>query len=392
MAFARYYRKPAATLTLVLLTFLPSPAILLAAEDTPSEQQLAELVAAIAEIEASLEQSRQQQPEFEQQLRQSETRLAEHAAQVAETRSSIQLLNDRLATLQQQQQALAAQRDRQLLQVKALLRNAYMEGPQSALKLALNQQDPATAARMLYYYRHVNAHRMSRVEDFERTLTNLEIAEIEAQEANSALLENNRRLALQLEDLERDRDLRQLALSTLEESISARGAELQKLQEDRDALDALLRDVQRAVENIPVPGSDQPFARRQGQLTWPGEGPVLSRYGESYGNGELRRQGITIGAEPGDPVRAVHGGRVVFANWLRGSGLLIIVDHGDGYMSLYGHNETLAREQGDPVTAGELIATAGDSGGQPEPGIYFEIRYNGRPLDPSDWLNPDGRE
>ena len=384
---AAFSRTFTLALALAVLTGLYSSAAV-TAEAPPSEQQLVEIDASIVQVEAWLLQASRQLPELQQKLQQVELRLAALTREIADTRASIRAGNARLSTLQSRQQDLLKQKNRQMDMVGQLLRAAYMEGSQNFLKLLLNQQDPAEAARMLYYYRLINADRMARIEDYEQTLTYLKNTETEIEDTNSKLNNESRQLARQVRDLEAERQTHRQAVASLLESIEQRDAQLQELQAARVALESLLEEVQQAVEAVPVQDGLQPFARRQGELPWPAEGPLLSRYGERYGNGELQRQGITIGAASGDPVRAVHGGRVVFANWLRGSGLLIILDHGDGYMSLYGHNETLTSEPGNWINAGKVIASAGSSGGQQQAGIYFEIRYNGRAMDPLDWLAP----
>ena len=129
----------------------------------------------------------------------------------------------------------------------------------------------------------------------------------------------------------------------------------------------------------------EPFEDMRGRLPWPVNGDLLASFGSVRGGSGLPRQGALIAAATGQPVRAVHRGRVAYADWLRGFGLLLIVDHGDGFMSLYGHNETLVRDTGDWVESAEIIATAGDSGGYAEPSLYFEIRRDGKPVDPGRW-------
>jgi septal ring factor EnvC (AmiA/AmiB activator) len=293
-----------------------------------------------------------------------------------------------LQTLQQQQQALVTQQAGQMTLIRQLVRAAYREGSQSTVKLVLNQNDPAEAARMLYYYQLINQDRLEKVREYQLTLTSLSATERELESVNRGLSAEQLSLDAQLAQLEQERLVRQQALAELDSAIDLRGRELEGLLADREALQTLIDQVQQAMETAPVPGSDEPFAQRKGQLPLPGEGSLLARFNEPYGNGDLQRQGILIGGTAGSPVRAVHGGRVVFADWLRGSGLLIILDHGDGYLSLYGHNETLTRERGSRVEAGSVIATTGNSGGQRETGIYFEIRYNGRPQNPAEWLAP----
>lgn len=380
-------------LPLLLATLLgivwPPP--LPAAEDPPSEQQLAAINTAIADVEAWLEQASRERPEYEQNLQATETQLSAISREIAIIHDNIEAKSNQLDALQQRQRLLEEQKRQQSELVAQLLRSAYMEGPQGVLNLVLNQQDSAKLGRMLHYYQLIQERRRIQTEEYEQTLTNLETTELELLSTNNELSEQRDRLALRQRALEAERQSRQRTLSNLETAIAQRGAELQALLADRQTLAALLEEVRRAVEKIPVPDSHFPLIRRQGELPWPGQGPLVSKFGERFGNGELQRQGITIGAETGDPVRAVHGGRVVFANWLRGSGLLVILDHGDGYLTLYGHNETLLSQQGDWVDAGQAIATAGDSGGQQQTGIYFEIRHHGRPVNPIDWLVPAER-
>jgi septal ring factor EnvC (AmiA/AmiB activator) len=134
----------------------------------------------------------------------------------------------------------------------------------------------------------------------------------------------------------------------------------------------------------------EPFAALRGKLRWPLRGRVAEKFSAGTGGGQVS-QGVLIAAKSGSEVHAVSHGRVVFADWLRGYGLLLIVDHGDGYMSLYGYNETLLKDVGDWVDAGTVVATSGDSGGRPTPGLYFELRYKGKAVDPSYWLKPSSR-
>ena len=164
----------------------------------------------------------------------------------------------------------------------------------------------------------------------------------------------------------------------MEDRVSRREALLQ----DQQRLQALFTELQRR-----SPGLDATdFAARKGSLPWPLEGVPVSRFGQPRADGRLQWHGLLLRAEPGTPVRAVHRGRVVFADWLRGFGLLTIVDHGDGYMTLYGHAEVLAKRPGDMVESGEVIARAGQSGGARTSGLYFEIRRHGDATDPLQWV------
>jgi murein hydrolase activator len=149
-------------------------------------------------------------------------------------------------------------------------------------------------------------------------------------------------------------------------------------------LEKLLRELRAAMERYPVEGNDA-FAHLRGKLAWPVSGRVVARFGETRAGG-VKWDGVLVATERGAPVRAIYQGRVIYADWLPGLGLLTIVDHGDGYMSLYGHNERLYKAVGDRVAAGDPIASAGDSGGSAKPELYFEIRKGGKPVDPRPWF------
>jgi len=163
--------------------------------------------------------------------------------------------------------------------------------------------------------------------------------------------------------------------------------ELERLKEQQGGLEKLVRELRRALERAPKFPTDSKdaFAKLRGRLTWPVAGRLAASYGQTRAGG-VKWDGMLLTGAQGSPVRAVYHGRVVYADWLSGLGLLIIVDHGDGYLSLYGHNERLYKDVGERVTAGDTIATLGDSGGRPRPELYFEIRKGGRPVDPRPWF------
>jgi septal ring factor EnvC (AmiA/AmiB activator) len=175
-------------------------------------------------------------------------------------------------------------------------------------------------------------------------------------------------------------------LAELQTAIVSRGQELEQLVSNQADLEALIQQIELARQRIPALDERIPFVEQRGNLPRPLAGRLVYGFGSPYGNGNLQRQGIGIYAEEGAQVRAVHGGRVLFANWLQGSGLLLILDHGDGYMSLYGANQSLLNKAGDWVNTGDAIATAGDSGNRDQVALYFEIRLRGQAQDPAIWL------
>lgn len=355
-----------------------------------SQAELARLEESIALVEQWLEQANRSRPAHEQRLQAIEQQVAALDQSMAATRAVIADNQAELGHLQEESAGLALSVGEQEALVDRILRAAYMEGRANYFKLLLGQDDPALATRMLYYYRVLNRDRLAGLQAFRNLLDQTEANRRQLAATQAVLDAEQAALATQLEDLQRAREERQATLAALDEEIGQRGSEREKLLADREALDTLVEEAVLAVEGFPPPGSRLPFSGQKGSLPWPGQGGLRTRFGERYGNGELQYQGITIAAEAGAPVRAVHAGRVVFANWLRGAGLLLIIDHGDGYLSLYGSNQRLDREAGAAVEAGEVIALAGDSGGRDESGIYFEIRYNGRPQNPMDWLRPPG--
>jgi murein hydrolase activator len=281
-----------------------------------------------------------------------------------------------------------------------------MLGGDSTARFLLSMEDPGPSTRMMRYYSIFNAERLERIGTFHATLQELDATLADIDAASITLQQTTAALEAQLEALEANRVARVALLRELEAERATRSGELENLAEDRHRLESLIEEINRIVEVTPPPGSVSrtpggvanprlddgeapaarfPFAQARRQLPWPLDGPLLNRFGARYSEGNLQRQGIIIGAAEGSPVRAVHDGRVVFSDWLRGSGLLVVLDHGEGYLTLYGHNQTLARTTGDWVNRGEVIGTAGADAGLASPGIYFEIRHNGQAQDPVSW-------
>jgi len=264
------------------------------------------------------------------------------------------------------------------------MRAAYLIGRQEPFKLLLNQKDPALAGRMFAYYSYFGRARAGQIrliEDDVRRLAELD-AELEAEDAKLAELERARRA--QLSDLEQARERRNHVLVSLEVQSRSRAQNLERLRAQQSGLEKLVRELRAAMERFPVEGNDA-FTRLRGKLAWPVSGRVVARFGDARAGG-VRWDGVLVATERGAPVKAVCQGRVIYADWLPGLGLLAIVDHGDGYLSLYGHNERLYKAAGEPVAAGDTIAAAGDSGGSPRPELYFEIRKGGKPVDPRPWF------
>jgi murein hydrolase activator len=264
------------------------------------------------------------------------------------------------------------------------LRAAYLIGHEEPLKLLLNQKDPAQAGRMFVYYSYFGRARAEEIHAIESNVARLDEIDsaLAAEDAKLAELEKQQRT--ELSQVEQARARRTVVLANLEAESHTRAQNLDKLRSQQAGLEKLLRQLREAMEKYPVEGNDA-FAHLRGKLAWPVSGRVIARFGEARVGG-VKWDGVLVATERGAPVRAIYQGRVIYADWLPGLGLLTIVDHGDGYMSLYGHNERLYKAVGDRVSAGDPIASAGDSGGSAKPELYFEIRRGGKPVDPRPWF------
>jgi septal ring factor EnvC (AmiA/AmiB activator) len=264
------------------------------------------------------------------------------------------------------------------------MRAAYLIGRQEPLKLLLNQRDPQVAGRMFAYYSyfgHARAGQIRLIESDVQRIAELQ-TQLEAEDAKLAQLEKQQRT--QLGSLEQARAQRTRVLADLEARSRSRAQNLERLRSQQAGLEKLVRELRAAMERFPFEGNDA-FARLRGKLAWPVSGHIVARFGDARAGG-VRWDGLVVATERGTPVKAVFAGRVIYADWLPGLGLLAIVDHGDGYLSLYGHNDRLYKAAGEQVAAGDTIAAAGDSGGSSRPELYFEIRKGGKPVDPRPWF------
>ena len=263
-----------------------------------------------------------------------------------------------------------------------------MIGRQEPIKLLLNQRDPAQAGRVLVYYQYFGRARASQIAAIDAHLGGARDARRRAGRRGAAARRARGTAAGRSSRTCRTR-ANGAAARWCRSRPNRRTArkELERLKEQQGGLEKLVRELRRALERIdkfPTDSKDA-FAKLRGKLAWPVAGKLVASFGQTRAGG-VKWDGVLLAGAQGTPVRAVYHGRVVYADWLSGLGLLTIIDHGDGYLSLYGHNERLYKEVGERVTAGDTIATLGDSGGRPRPELYFEIRKGGRPVDPRPWF------
>jgi septal ring factor EnvC (AmiA/AmiB activator) len=294
---------------------------------------------------------------------------AKRAALAAEKRS-------READLAGNRDALAGQ-----------LRVAYLVGRNEPLKLLLNQADPERAGRMFVYYSYFGQARAGQIHLIEADVQAITQLDSELQSQDDKLAELQKQQQTQLADLEQARVQRSTVLVNLTAQSNSHAQSLERLKSQQQGLEKLLADLRRALEQYPIDSNDA-FARLRGRLAWPVNGKLVARFGEQRAGG-VKWDGVLVATERGAPVRAVYRGRIIYADWLPGLGLLTIVDHGDGYMSLYGHNERLYKAAGERVNAGDTLGSAGDSGGSNRPELYFEIRKGGKAVDPRPWFKAE---
>lgn len=266
-------------------------------------------------------------------------------------------------------------------------RAAYAAGRQDWLKLVLDQEDPVKVSRMLAYYNYLSRARFSLMNEMQADLAAVSQMQREVSAEADRLRSTREQLAQDRLELDKFRRSRQEVLAGLERNLQDKESQLKRLHEDEEHLRDLVAAIRPVVDgSAPArPAAGGPFAALYGRLTYPAEGPLLEQFGSPRAGG--RWDGVVIRAPEGTPVHAVAAGRVAYSDWLRGYGLLTIIDHGDGYMSLYAFNQSLYKNVGDWVQSGDIIATVGTSGGRTESGLYFGIREKGKPLNPMLWCS-----
>ncbi len=363
---------------LCLVSFLPT---LSAAQSNDTKKDLTDIKQKIEQQKTQIELSNKQQQRIEQQLKSDDLAIAASAAKMNATSKQQALTQDKINKLKQQQQVLLKNKQQQESVLAEQIRSAYSAGHHDYLKLLLNQQDPSKVERTLTYYQYLNDARMSSIENFEQVIT--ELAKIEQQQLEQAeqLQQLVQQQLAQKQAIETRQDQRQATLKALNSQILSSKQRLNKLESEEKSLIQTLARIQAKLQREK---ELKGLSKLKKKLKWPVKGRIAHNFGTKK-QGYLRWKGVLLNASVGNNVNTIHNGTVLFADWLKGYGLVIVIDHGDGYMSLYGHNQTLLKSVGDRVEIGEPIALVGQSGGQSRSGLYFEIRHQGKPVNPKLW-------
>lgn len=359
-----------------------------------------------------------QRGDASRQLREADEKVGKSSRTLNETEGSLRREEAALADLQKQRESMQQRLAGQRAQLAALVRAAYLAGEDAPLKVLLSQDRIADSSRTLAYHRYLQRDRAAQIARVTSELQALDQVEQDIVSRRTRLDAERQRQRDQITQLQRDRKTRAQVVADLDQRYQDRASREKALGQDAKSLERLLANLRAAAARAeaerraaarraaqeeakarqnasragtaPAPARPRPDvasapALKVGGLGWPLSGNLLARYGGRMPDGRTS-SGVLIGAPAGSTVTAVADGSVVFSEWMTGYGLILIIDHGNGYMSLYAHNESLLRDTGDRIKRGDPVAKVGTSGGQGTPALYFELRRNGQPVDPSSWL------
>jgi len=357
-----------------------------ASSQEETEEKLKKLKTDIQTISTWLSSANKEETGLIKSLKKYEIQISQTSKAITQTKKKITQVRRELKELNQdlkiQKKTLKSQQNYLKEELKAL----YLEGKQPKIKALLDQDNPQQSGRFLAYFSYLKEARSETLDQYKASVEKLEKTQNTILRRQADLNSAQEELREKRKKLETQTLNRKNTLTKLRSQIKNKSAELSQLKTDQTQLEKLLREVEKAVSELALPDASTPFSSQKRKLPWPARGRVIERFGAQLVKGKLRSNGIRIATKDNTEVKSVHYGRVVFSDWLRGFGLLIIVDHGDSFMSLYGNNKTLLRETGDWVLPGEILAYSGNSGGKNQSSLYFEIRKNGKPQNPIKWL------
>lgn len=352
----------------------------------------------IAGLQQELEKTSESKSEAADALRESERAISDGNRKLSELAQQHHAADLTLEQLQQQARRLEKDMQGQQAQLEKLLYQQYLGGQQEYLKLLLNNQDPNQAARDMQYFEYIARGRATWLKTLRSNLAQLnavtEQTRLKSAEIAALQAEQN----AQMKTLEQDKRAHQQLLVRIALQLKQQRNEIGRLQRDENRLARLVEQLAKILarpkskgmfRNEQLPDDrfhGSPFEQLKGKLTLPVKGEVSNKFGSARPDSTVLWKGLFLRAAANQPVKAVAAGRVVFADWLRGFGNLLIIDHGQGYMSLYGNNETLYKQVGDVLRGGDTVAAVGNSGGNEDSGLYFELRHEGKPLDPIKWI------
>ncbi len=347
-----------------------------------TQQQLKSVDQAISQTQRTLSAKKNHLEGIQHELKQTETVMGQYYSKLAKTNESLKQMDLIIKRLHAELDQLQQDRDRQMKALNAQIKAQYMLGQKHPLKNFLNNEHNAEIDRMNKYAEILSQQRVQILVTLKKTESALQERKIALEKQQNALSNLQQQQLISQQQLKDKVDQRHKLISELDQNIAKDQKNLNSLVENKKHLQAVLSRLQKS-NNY----SGQGIRKTHGHLDWPVQGKIISGFGEPIKDSQLKTGGIVIAAKSGDTVRAIAPGKVVFADWMPGLGFVMIIDHGQSYMSLYGHNQRLLLPVDSIVETGDQICIVGDTGGQPQPGLYFAIRHQGKPMNPFEWLS-----
>lgn len=355
------------------------------ASDAPADRNLKTLQQRIQLIQDRLENLESKKNSVRNEYKENERKYQEVLSALSRLEQEISALEKRLEEVREERNLNENKIVQQKMSLARQLRVAHSMGHQDRLQLILHQQEPSRLQRVWNYFRYFNQARVEQLTTMSKIQAQLESSEHELLAGSDRLIALRKDKESEVKALEEATLVRKGLLAKLETEFRNQQNKLGQLKRDERRLQQLMRSVMKVARDVPFhPDSNRSFPQMRGRLQWPVDGKLVQEFGASTAAG--RSNGVLIQAQAGEVVHSVADGRVIYADWLVRYGLLVIVDHGKGFMTLYAFNQSLTRSVGDTVKSGDAIATVGRSGGHTIPALYFEVRGSGKPLNPVKWF------
>ncbi len=372
---------------LLATLFLLLPQTVFADEITTQTKKLQQLQQQIEAVRNEINTLQGQHNSLQDVLQKTEKQIGRVSAELRQLDARSAMVQQKIRELQDQRASEKARLGGMRTRFEEELQMAYMAGRQQRIKLLLSQEEPAAIGRMLVYHGYFARARGERIQLLKASLQHLQEIEMALDEQQTETARLRQQQADKSASLLEQQDSRRQVMAQLQAQMQSRTTQLGTLQQDQQRLQKLVQSLTLALQEIPRDDNQYTSLRQlKGKLRWPVAGRITRSFGAKEAQGSLQTRGVQIATQTGVDVQAIARGRVAFSDWLRGFGLLLILDHGEGYMSLYGQNRSLYKEVGEWVERGETIAAAGDSGGQAAAGLYLELRKNGKPFNPAPWF------
>lgn len=378
--------KPAYYRNILLTSLLILGNTAYAEQDASYRQQIQQLAEKITSLGKTLDKKQQQRENEQVQLQKTEKQISKLLSKINQSETRVSQQKSRINKIQQQIENYNANKSQQTEQLSALLNSAYKVSKANYLKLLLNQENPYAVGRLNSYYKYFSQAQNEKIADIKMQLASLDDLKQQYQQQQEELADSQQQLLKQKKQLQTTRNRKKALLASLDKTINQTSQQIEKLETDRQRLSDLLGSFKKQPKSVPryVPTSGS-FADNKGKLPYPVNGNLKQKFGVYITANGLRSDGVFLQTDNKQSVRAVYRGKVLFADWFKGYGLMIIIDHGNNYMSLYGHNNKLYKKIGDIVETNEIISQTGTTGGLTNAGLYFEIRSNGSPVNPQLW-------